>query len=279
MNTPALSTSAPGGGGAPGAAHEYGGRAIALLVRAVLLETLRRKDFYVLFLLTALFSISMLVVNLIGIENDSTATMLLNLGMSFSWFAAHILTLLTAARQIPGEIESRQMYPLLAKPVRRGEYLAAKWLGATLAGAAALLFLFLISYLPVPRLQTVSGGLLAQLLVLEVVSIAVLAALALLGSLIFPQGVNVTLIALLWLTGARATQFALARAADGPLEGLLRWFAGYLPDFSRLNLITRYTDGIGPLDAGTLFRLILLGALWVAISLAAAGWIFQRRPL
>ncbi len=254
-------------------------RAFYLVARGVILETLRRKEFYVLLILAAMFAAAMFVVNTIGIENAATSTLLINLGMSFAWLSAHILTLLAAARQVPNEIESRQIHPLLAKPLDRSTYLLGKWAATSFAGAAALGFLFLISYFPVPRMQTFSAALLVQTLALHVVSLALLAALALLGSLVLPRGVNLALMAMLWMGGDKAAQLLRNHALGGPFEDAARWAAEYIPNFARLNLITRYTDGVGPLAAGEFIGLALHGALFCAVTLLAAWAVFRRRPL
>lgn len=254
-------------------------RAVALVGRGVFLETIRRNEFYVLLILTLLFVIAAVVVAFVGIENASTGTFLLNFGMMFAYFSAHIMALLTTARQVPNEIETRQIYPMLAKPLARGHYLVGKWIASWASGAGALAILMALGWGAAPKPETYHAGLLAQALVLHAVSIAMLAAAALLLSLLAPQGVNLVLCALLFMAGEKAAGFVVARAAGTGVEGIARWIGAYVPDFTKLNLVTRYTDGIGPISAMEFLGLVAYGGIFVAACLAAATAIFNRRAL
>ena len=49
------------------------------------------------------------------------------------WISSLVIAITTTARQIPAERESRTIFPLLAKPVRRGELIVGKFLGCWLA--------------------------------------------------------------------------------------------------------------------------------------------------
>ncbi len=61
------------------------------------------------------------------------------------WLSSLVIAITTTARQIPAERESRTIYPLLAKPVGRGEFIAGQ-IRRVLAGLrlvpGGLLFLF-----------------------------------------------------------------------------------------------------------------------------------------
>ncbi len=254
-------------------------RAVGLIARGVFLETIRRKEFYVLLLLAALYAVATLVVALVGIENAATATFLLNFGMAFAWIASHILVLLTAARQIPNELETRALYPLLAKPVLRTHYLLGKLAAASISGFLTLLVLLVLAWLPVPKLQSYDSALLLQYIVLGALSLNLLASLALLLSLFLPKGVNLVLLAVLFFGGDNMIGFVRAHASTGPLESLARWITFYIPDFSLLNLTTRYTDGMSALPPGELLGLLVYGIVFSAAALCLAALRFRRRAL
>lgn len=251
-------------------------RAVPLIMRGVYIEMVRRREFYVLLLLMALFVFGVIVVNLVGIENAATATFLLNLGMSFSCIAVHILVLLTAARQLPSEMETRSLYPLLAKPLLRSQYILGKWLAVAATGFAVLILLLLCAWIPVPKLQSYNSTLLEQMVVLQGVSLAMIAALALLFSLFLPKGVNIALTVLLYLGGDRIA--GLIRSQAGK-HGFVNWISYYIPNFADLNLVTRYTDGVSAVPNGEFFQLLLYGVLCTIVALSLAMVIFQRRPL
>src|SRR5262245_29934822 len=87
------------------AANANGPNPIPLLIRAVFVETIRRREFYVLLLFMGLFLLGAGVSRIGGIKDPATATFLLNLGLTMSYSFALLLTLLTAARQFPDELE------------------------------------------------------------------------------------------------------------------------------------------------------------------------------
>lgn len=254
-------------------------RSILLVGEGVLIQLLRRKDAYVLLILGALFTAGVLIVSLVGIENPATGTFLLNMGLSLAWIMAHILTLVLMARQIPDEIDNRTLYPLLAKPVDRGVMLVGKWLACTLCGCGIFVCLALLGYVPAPKMETYHALMLVQAVVAQFFSIGLLAAVTLLLSLVTPRGVSLVLAGLLFFFGSKVTSFFLARFRESPLEGAIQWFAAYLPDFSKLNLITRYTDGITAMPIGEFLALCLYAVVVTVFSLMMSIFIFKRRAL
>ena len=88
------------------------------LATVVVKELYRRKDFYVLFVLTALVTLVMGSANLFN--DDKIVRYLKELCLLLIWVSGLVIAISTAARQIPAERESRTIFPLLAKPVTRG---------------------------------------------------------------------------------------------------------------------------------------------------------------
>jgi Cu-processing system permease protein len=254
--------------------------AIRLIGRGVMIETIRRKEFYVLIILMMIFVLGAVVASFIGIKQESVATFLLNLGVTLAGVCAHVLTGLTAARQIPTEIESRTLYPLLAKPVERAEYLLGKWIATGVCGCIVWITLFALAWLAVPRPPgTYSFPLLLQMLSLQCVSLFLLSALALWLSLLVPQGVNIVLLTLIVGFGGKAANFISARFSGDPASGAVEWLLRYIPSFGDLNTITRYTDGIGAMGAGEFLGLVFAGSIFAAAALLAAAHTLERRPL
>lgn len=256
-------------------------RVLALIGWRVGLELVRRKDFYVLLMLMALFIGGVLVFRVAGIDAPATGTMLMNLGLTLAWFAAHLMTLLLAARQLPAEIEQRTIYPLLARPLSRGAALAGYWMSCALCGAVCWLVLLALVWLGAPKLEPYDGALLAQMIALQIFSLGMMAALALAGSLLMPKPVNLIVTALVWLGGGKLASLVTARfaAEEAAGAGLAGWLMAYIPDFSKLNLITRYTDGIGPVGGLEFLGLAAYAGIFTLAALALAGWVFGRKAL
>jgi ABC-type transport system involved in multi-copper enzyme maturation permease subunit len=107
----------------------------------VVKELARRKDFYVLFVLTALIT---LVLGSVNFFNDAkTVRYLKEVCLLLIWISSLVIAIGTAARQIPAERENRTIFPLLAKPVTRGQVIVGKFLGCWLACGVALVVFYL----------------------------------------------------------------------------------------------------------------------------------------
>jgi ABC-type transport system involved in multi-copper enzyme maturation permease subunit len=116
-------------------------KTIFALANIVIKELYRRKDFYVLFVLTAVIT---LLMGLIHFFNDPKIVRYLKeICLLLIWISALVIAITTAARQIPAERENRTIFPLLAKPVTRGQVIAGKFLGCWLAVGVALAIFYL----------------------------------------------------------------------------------------------------------------------------------------
>ena len=143
-------------------------QAIAIVV---LREMLRRKDFYVLFIITALIT---LVMGSINIFNDqSIAGYLKELALLLIWICSLVIAISTTARQLHAEKENRTIFPLLAKPVSRAQLLLGKFFGCWIAcGLALFVFYLFLGIVAASREHTLDVG-------------SYLVAMALLGSIVF----------------------------------------------------------------------------------------------
>jgi len=92
---------------------------ISALARVVLKELYRRKDFYVLFVLSAL--ITLLMASVTFFKQDAALRGIQEICLLLIWISGLVMAIGTAARQIPAERENRTIFPLLAKPVSRAQ--------------------------------------------------------------------------------------------------------------------------------------------------------------
>ena len=252
---------------------------VLLIGKGVLIETLRRREIYVVVILSLLYVGGGVVVTLVGIENPATANFLLNLGMSLAYFFAHILVILSAARQVPQEEENGTLYPLLAKPLRRSQYVIGKWTAVFASGFLAHVILILLVWLPLPKLQEYNSVLFIQTIILYALSLGLMAALGLCLSLVLSRWPNILLLGIFVILGGDIIGFIRVHVAKIMPPGLAQWLTAYIPNPSLLNLTTRYTDGVGPLGILEFFGLILYGVLFTTLFILLGIYFFQRRSL
>ncbi|HEX4343080.1 MAG TPA: ABC transporter permease subunit [Verrucomicrobiae bacterium] len=147
-------------------------------------ELYRRKDFYVLFVLSALIT---LMAGCGSFFHDTSIVRYLKeLCLLLIWISALIIAVTTAARQIPAEREQRTIFPLLAKPVSRWELILGKFLGCWLAtGIALVLFYVLLGIVSASREHTWPLLNYFQALWMQWAMLGIVIAMTILGSIVF----------------------------------------------------------------------------------------------
>src|SRR5215471_15145704 len=98
------------------------------------------KDFYVLFVMTAVLTLLMASVNFF--HDAKVVRVLKDVCLLLIWISALVIAITTTARQIPAEREQRTIFPLLAKPVSRAQVVMGKFAGCWLASGLALLVFY-----------------------------------------------------------------------------------------------------------------------------------------
>lgn len=157
---------------------------IGALAGVVIKELYRRKDFYVLFVLTAVITVA--AGSMRFFQDPNIVRYVKDLCLLLIWVSALLITIATAARQIPAERENRTIFPLLAKPVARGQVILGKFLGCWLAsGAALVVFYLFFAIITGSREHYWPVGDYVQAFLLQWVMLAIVTAMTLLGSIIF----------------------------------------------------------------------------------------------
>jgi Cu-processing system permease protein len=150
----------------------------------VIKELYRRKDFYVLFVLTALITLVLGAVNFFN--EDKIVRYLKEICLFLIWVSSLVIAIATAARQIPFEKENRTLQPLLAKPVTRSQIVLGKFWGCWLASGISLV-VFYVFFALISGAREHQWPLTSyfQALTLHWFMLGVVTALSLLGSLVF----------------------------------------------------------------------------------------------
>jgi len=157
---------------------------IFALAGIVIKELYRRKDFYVLFVLTAVITVLMASVNFFN--EDKIVRYLKDISLLLIWISSLVIAVGTAARQIPAERESRTIFPLLAKPVTRWQVIVGKFFGCWLAcGIALAVFYLFFAAVSGAKQGSLSALPYFQAFWLHWVMLAVVVGMVLFGSVIF----------------------------------------------------------------------------------------------
>jgi ABC-type transport system involved in multi-copper enzyme maturation permease subunit len=247
----------------------------------VIKELYRRKDFYVLFVLTAVIT---LVMGSTTFFNEAKIVRYVKeLCLLLIWISSLAIAITTAARQIPFERENRTLFPLLAKPVTRAEVVLGKFWGCWLAiGLTLLVFYLFFVVVGATRDSEWSLGASFQALTLHWFMLGIVIALTVLGSLVFaaPSSNNTitfTVIVGILLLGRHLNKVALR--LDEPLQTLLYSVYYLIPHVELYDVRDLIIH-----NWGTISWLVWLGALayaivYSALFLFAACHIFKRKAI
>jgi len=247
----------------------------------VIRELYRRKDFYVLFILTVLITGLMWFMNFF--HDTQIVRFIKEICLLLIWISALVIAVTTAARQIPFERESRTIFPLLAKPITRWQVLVGKFVGCWLAsGAALLVFYIFFALVSASREHTLPLDAYFQACWLHWQMLGIVIAMTLLGSVgLSTPAANMTIVFIVTVGVLSMGGFLhlVAQRMTEPSATLVTGLYFIIPHLELFNMneLIIHDWPIAPwLDvlAATLY-----GFGYMAFFLLAACLVFRRKAL
>jgi Cu-processing system permease protein len=247
----------------------------------VIKELYRRKDFYVLFIVTILICLVMASVRIFN--DDKIIRYLKEICLLLVWISSLVIAITTTARQIPAERENRTLLPLLAKPLTRTQLVLGKFFGCWFAcGLTLLCFYVFFAALAASREHQLPVLDYFQAATLHWFMLGIVVAIALLGSLVFAapssnSTICFVIIGGILLVGRHLDQVALT--LPEPARGITQmiYFAiPHLEFFDTRDLVIHNW----PLIHWEFFGLAILYALaYIAVFLVGACLAFRRKAV
>lgn len=254
-------------------------RAIGAVAHLAVLDALRRKDLYVMAILCGLMIAAgwaFAAVGLWGLE-----TVVKDITFTAVSLCSVLLCILLAARQVPEEISRRTLYPLLARPIGRGEMLVGKFLGTLWMSWVALLLASGVALISMAALHCPLGPVVVQYVILRAFALAPITALSICLSLYLTPAAAVLVSALLILgapTFARAS--TLVGGDAGPLvAGILHLLDWVMPRMDLFDLGKKAAFDWGPVAAWVIVDMAVYAAIYTVLPLTAAVVRFRRMAL
>lgn len=249
------------------------------LAHAAVLESIRRKDLYVALILAVVMIGAAATIGTFGVNGlemflkDVTLTVINLLSL--------LLAVLYSVRQITEEVSRRTVYPLLARPIGRGDLIFGKFLGAF---ALSILSLLLFSAVGVGALwffHLQVGMIFVQYLLLRIFALGLICALTIALSLVMTPGATVT-VSLLLAAGA-ATFSQAIKLLDGSQgaagRAVLRGSYFVLPHLDLFDLSHKVSYGWKPVDPWVIWSLFAYSSVYVSLFLMMGAWKFRRQAL
>ncbi|HXC36270.1 MAG TPA: ABC transporter permease subunit [Candidatus Acidoferrales bacterium] len=248
----------------------------------VIKELYRRKDFYVLFILTIIIC---LVMGSITVFNDTDIIRYVkDLCLLLIWVSSLIIAITTTARQIPAEKEQRTLLPLLAKPLSRTQLIFGKFLGCwVVCGLALLCFYIFFGALAASREHHWPLLNYAQAAFLHWMALGVIVAMSLLGSLVFAapssnSTICFSIVAAILCIGRYLDLFAVRMQEPGRSLVYSIYYA--LPPLEiPFGLRDRIIHDWPPVDWPSVGLLALYLLAYMLFFLIAACLIFRRKAV
>ncbi len=247
----------------------------------VILELYRRKDFYVLFVLTAL--ITMILGSIKFFHDANIVRYLKDACLLLIWISSLVIAITTTARQLHAERESRTIFPLLAKPVSRAELIVGKFLGCWLAcGLALLVFYFFFGAITASREHAWPLVIYFQALWLHWICLGMVVALVLLGSVVFTapsSNATISFIVVVGIMFCGRHLNGVAARMEG-LSGAIVYFIYYaIPHLEWYDVRDFVIHDWGRISWQACGGATLYGCLYIAFLLGATWMVFRRKTL
>ena len=254
---------------------------ILVITSIVLKELIRRKDAYVLLIITALLTILAGSVHFFG--DLKMVRYVKELCLLLVWISTIVIAVALTARQLHAERESRTLFSLLSKPVSRNELILGKFFGCWFACGLALLVFYLFFVI-----TAVSRGehwrLLEhfQALWAHWIMLGVIVAMVLAGSLLFtaPSSnatINIVIIVFILMLGRHLGKVALHMTGVKQTVTLAVFYA--MPHLEFYDLRDLIIHDWPLVKWNAIGLATLYGVAYGAAFLGLACFLFRRKPL
>ena len=254
---------------------------VGVVARNTFREAVRDRVLYNLVFFALLMMASAILVGQVSIGIEDTV--IVTLGLSAISVIGLLMAVFIGVGLVSKEMDKRTLYALLAKPVRRWEFLLGKFGGLVLtlavntAAMAAGLFAALL-YVKHPLERADAMVLVAVYFIL--LKLALVVALALLFScyttpllaILFTAGLYVAGLFINEMRGFQSDTMAPA------VQTFLRWLSYLLPNFENFDVMGAAAHGRA-IPVTLILQNTAYAVLYCAIVLVAASAVFSRRNL
>jgi len=244
-------------------------------------EAVRDRVLYNLVFFALLMMIAAIAVGQISIGIEQTV--IVTLGLSAISVIGLLISVFIGVALVSKEMDKRTLYALLAKPVRRWEFLLGKFAGLVLTlavntAAMALGLLLVMVYVKHTLERSDSAVLVAVYFIL--LKLALVVALALMFSCF-----TTPLLAILFTVGLYIVGLYVQELRNLPVNvmshamaAFTKWLSYLLPNFENFNVMAMAAHG-KVIPGAFILQNTLYTVVYCTIVLTAAAAVFSRRNL
>lgn len=255
---------------------------ILVIAQNTFRESVRDKVLYNLLFFAVLLVASSLIVGELSLNQEKL--IIPRMGLSVMLFFGGLIAIFIGTGLVYKEIDKRTIYAMLAKPIRRREFILGKFFGlglTLLVNCLVMLAGILLSY---AYLSYSTDGVVAiawplipagYLIFLQLLLIV---AIGLLFSSFSSPALSITLSIVVYIIGSLSRDLPIfAETVPFLVTKYLALFLYYiLPNFSNFNYITYVTQG-NTIALKDILTITLYAIIYMVVLLAATIAIFQKR--
>ena len=239
---------------------------------------IRKKDFYVFFIMLVVLMIVLNLQNFYDIKGISR--FIKESGYSATWVFSFILATIFTSKQLIEEANNKTIYSLLSKPVSLLHIVLGRYLGSILSVSVAfsvfyVFYIFSISF----RGEGIGVLLIFQGYFLGVLFLSMACAVALLLSLLLTYSAAVTFSFILYFVVVILSEplRAVTLNAQGFLKYLLHFIYYILPHYEFYDIGIRIVHGWQALPMWVVFAVTIYTAVFVSVILFFCHLIINKR--
>jgi ABC-type transport system involved in multi-copper enzyme maturation permease subunit len=250
------------------------------IARGVILESVRRKDLWVVGILGFLICLSAGALGFFGMSGlESFAK---DLGTTVLGAMSTILAIVTTSRLMPDEIKNRTLYPLIARPISRFDLLFGKFLGATAISWISFLLLAALTGIALTIFGVQFEPLMAQYLLLKLMGLAVICSVSLmLSTIMTPSAATTMSFVLIFGSGMISKALVMAyESGQTSMQPVFKFLNALLPQVGLFDLGSRTANtNWGPVPTWVVGTLAVYMVLYCSAMLSLSWFKFRNQAV
>jgi ABC-type transport system involved in multi-copper enzyme maturation permease subunit len=247
------------------------------LARSVVLESLRRKDLWVVAILGFLIILCAGTLGFFGF--DGLEIFAKDLAVTVLGLFSTIIAIVTSCRLIPDEIKNRTLYPLLARPITRFDLLVGKLIGAVLVTWLSFLILCVLTAIALTVFHVHPTIIMIQYMFAKMIGLVVVCALSMTFSIYMTPNAAATMAFIFSFgTPMIARGLIMSATSVGPVgKFIYAVINGALPQVQLFDMGGRAVyPNWAPVPFWVIGFLVAYGMIY-SFAMLAAGWLKFRK--
>jgi ABC-type transport system involved in multi-copper enzyme maturation permease subunit len=255
-------------------------RVYRALAKGVVLESVRRKDLWVIAILGFLILMASGALGFFGTQG--LETFVKDLAVTVLGLFSTIVAILTSSRLIPEEIQRKTLYPLLARPISRFDLLMGKFAGAVAVTWIAFLLLAVLTGFALTTFGVTFEAVMLQYLLAKMMGLAVVCAVTMaLSTYMTPAAAATMSFVLAFGSSLIIRALVMAYESASPaMQVVFKFLNAILPQYALFDFGSRAANtGWAPVPAWIVGFLAAYALIYCASMLAMSWAKFRKQAL